>query len=225
MKTWVKTLIVVAAVAVVAGIATVGLLASSGGTHHAARQQPPAVPAISAPAPAPAALAAPNTPKAAPPKPAVPAMPVRVRIPEIGVDAPVMALGIEDGAIGAPPLTEGGNVSWFTGSSRPGASGPAVISGHVDTDAGPAVFYHLSALHDGDTIDVTRADGSVATFVVDNSEFVVHATFPANDLLKPGGASQLWLVTCAPPFDYSTHEYLDNLLVHAHLTGVQAAKH
>ena len=41
-----------------------------------------------------------------------------------------------------------------------------MIEGHVDSYAGPAVFFRLGALHPGDAIDVTLADGVTAIFRV-----------------------------------------------------------
>jgi hypothetical protein len=51
---------------------------------------------------------------------------------------------------------------WYTGSSRPGATGPAVIDGHIDSYAGPGIFFRLIDLHRGNRIYVRRADGTLA---------------------------------------------------------------
>ena len=56
---------------------------------------------------------------------------MRLQIEAIGIDAPVVSLGVEaDGTMQSPsgPLDAG----WYTFSAIPGAPGNAVFSGHVD---------------------------------------------------------------------------------------------
>src|SRR3954452_18423369 len=58
------------------------------------------------------------------------ALPARVRIPAIGVDAPVIRRGLDrNGALEVPPRW--GDADVYVHSPRPGAPGPAVIAGHV----------------------------------------------------------------------------------------------
>ena len=63
-----------------------------------------------------------------------------------------------------PPF---GLAGWFRAGPTPGASGPAVIVGHVDSKKGPDVFYRLNKLKPGDEILVYGKSGDVAVFVVD----------------------------------------------------------
>ena len=87
------------------------------------------------------------------------AEPVRLRIPTLGIDAPLTHLGVApDRSIQVP--TDYATPGWFTGGPRPGQPGPAVILGHVDSKAGPAVFYRLARLPVGAEVLVDRSDGT-----------------------------------------------------------------
>ncbi|MGN6607709.1 MAG: sortase domain-containing protein, partial [Jatrophihabitans sp.] len=80
-------------------------------------------------------------------------VPVRLRIPSIGVDATVMRLGRDaSGAMQTPP--EWQVPGWYADGPRPGQVGPAVIVGHVDSVGGPAVFFRLPELRIGDRVYV-----------------------------------------------------------------------
>jgi len=74
-----------------------------------------------------------------------PARPVELTIPAIGVRTSLIKLGLQaNGSLQVPPTTA--VAGWYTGSPRPGAVGSSVIAGHVDSYAGPGVFYRLSTL-------------------------------------------------------------------------------
>jgi sortase (surface protein transpeptidase) len=55
---------------------------------------------------------------------------------------------------------------WYDRSPRPGATGSGIIAGHIDSVAGPGVFFPLASLHRGDRACVRRADGSLVVFRV-----------------------------------------------------------
>ncbi len=97
------------------------------------------------------------------------ALPQRLDIPELGVQAPVMARGLDaKGALEAPPFDRAGSVGWYAAGASPGEAGTALMVGHVDTETRPAVFYKLSTLEPGETIRVLRDDAEVAEFTVDD---------------------------------------------------------
>lgn len=144
------------------------------------------------------------------------AMPVRVRLPAIGVDAPVEQVGqAADGTVAVP--RRWGDVGWYAAGPRPGASGPAVLLGHVDSTAGPAVFYRLRELHRGDVVDVVRADATVVRFTVTRVARYPKARFPTSEVYLPTLVPQLRLVTCGGAFDFSTGHYVDNVIAYAQL--------
>jgi hypothetical protein len=74
--------------------------------------------------------------------------PVRLRAPDIDVDAAVIPLGLEpDGTLEVPQ--DFSETGWYTAGPEPGEPGPAVIAGHVDSKRGPAVFFRLRELRPG----------------------------------------------------------------------------
>jgi sortase (surface protein transpeptidase) len=142
------------------------------------------------------------------------AVPVRLRIPSVGIDAPVEPVGQSaDGAVAAP---DGWRLAgWYDGGPRPGQQGPAVIVGHVDSRSGPAVFFLLPRTRPGDPIYVDRADGSTVRFRVTGRLQVAKSRFPADLEYAPTLQASLHLVTCAGSFDTSTGHYRDNVIVSA----------
>src|SRR5437773_3890763 len=145
--------------------------------------------------------------------PVVPGAPVHVEIPVIGVSATVEPLGLfPSGHVAVP--TSYDRVGWYEGSHVPGAPGPSVLLGHIDSHTGPAVFYRLSKLRPGDEIVVGRADAAIARFLVDRVAQFRKTAFPTAAVYGPTTAPTLRLITCAGP--HHGH-YRDNLVVFAHL--------
>ncbi|GGR78171.1 class F sortase [Streptomyces aureoverticillatus] len=158
-----------------------------------------------------------------PPREPLPAArPQRVDVPALGVRAPVVARGLDPaGAIDPPPYAEPGVVGWYGGGVRPGAKGTSLFVGHVDTESRPAVFYHLSALRPGEKVRVTRDDGSVAEFTVDDVRVLGRDGFSARTAYGPReeGRAELRLITCGGTFDRTSRTYSANVVVSAYLTG------
>src|SRR3954452_11315088 len=142
------------------------------------------------------------------------APPRRIRIPAIGVDAPVIALGLNiDGTLQTP--RQWGYTGWYKPGPEPGERGAALITGHVDSTTGPAVFYRLRSLRSGDRIAIRRADGSVVRFRVQGLERWPKSEFPTHRVYGPTRGAVLRLVTCSGDFDTSTGHYVDNTIVYA----------
>jgi LPXTG-site transpeptidase (sortase) family protein len=155
--------------------------------------------------------------------PLAPSTPTQIEIPAIGVNAPIMLVGQNaDGTVQVPPLSNHNLAAWYDGSVKPGQDGSSIILGHVDTYAGPSVFYNLKNLHRGDTIDVVRADGSTAAFSVIGVEEAAKSDFPTDDVYNNVSYPALRLITCGGPFDAARGSYLDNIVVYAYLTGFAA---
>lgn len=145
--------------------------------------------------------------------------PVMITIRKILVDAPVNSTGETDGVINLPPLSNHNLAVWWDGSVTPGQDGTSVILGHVDSYQGISVFYYIKDLVKGNLVDVTLADGSVARFAVDGVQEVPKASFPAGEVYGNEPYPALRLITCGGPFDASTGQYLDNIIVYAHLVS------
>ena len=144
--------------------------------------------------------------------------PVAVVIPAVRVAAPIEPLGLDrNGALQVP--TDFNRVGWYSEGPQPGGPGAAVLEGHVDSYAGPAVFYGLSKLRPGDEVTVRRSDGSQATFSVQRSASYSKKDFPTNDVYAPAEKPSLRLITCTGAFDKSAGSYQDNLVVYATLKG------
>ena len=149
--------------------------------------------------------------------------PMTIEIPAIGVNAPVTHLDLNpDGTIQVPPLDDHNLAGWYDRSVMPGAKGTSVILGHVDDYEGPSVFYNIKNLRKGQLIDVIRADGVTAVFAVDGVQKAAKTNFPTSDVYGNVPYPALRLVTCGGPFDANTGEYLDSIVVYAHLTGIAA---
>ena len=186
-----------------------------------------AVSAAPARTPAPAATAAPTTPapapSAAPAPEALPPVlpgsaPVAVRIPAVGASSELLHLGLRpDGSLEVPPTGPGAPASWYTSSPTPGERGPAVLLGHVNaTDGGPGVFAGLRGLAPGDTVEIARADGSTAVFVVDRGEQYAKDAFPTRAVYGNTAGAELRLITC-DGYDPATGLFDDNYVVYATL--------
>ena len=197
---------VAAAAAVVLAALAMGLAAFAG---LAPQTQPKLVTAT---APPPDPTTAPATPTALPA-----AQPSRLQIPSIGVDTPLVHLGLRaDQTMEVPQDFD--LAGWYVHSPTPGEIGPSIVAGHVDSRRGPAVFYRLRQLRPGDEVRVTRADGTVAVFRVDRSEQFPKDQFPTQRVYGDVDHPALRLITCGGSFDRSTGHYRDNVVVYASLT-------
>lgn len=174
----------------------------------------------SAPAPAPVATstATPAPTTSAPPvaadAPVSASAPVRVSIAAIGLDEPLIDLGIaDDGAMDVP--VDYDQVGWFTGGGRPGGTGPTVIAAHVDSPTGPAVFQELSALVAGDLVEVEDAAGETHVYRVTEAADYPKTAFPTARVFGATTRDELRLITCGGVFDRDSGHYVDNRVVYA----------
>ena len=188
-----------------------------------------APPATAAPATVPAVTAPPKPVAPRPTRPPVtlapakrgtpvanPSAPVRIQIPVIGASAPIDPMGLNaDGSLEVPKNFS--RAGYYTGRPTPGEIGPAIIVAHVDSKAGPAVFYRLRDLKAGNEVRVTRADGSEVVFVVDRVEQHPKNRFPTEAVYAPTPDATLRLITCGGSFDRSSRHYRDNVIAFAHL--------
>jgi hypothetical protein len=189
--------------------------------------------ALASATPAPPATATPSRPGRATPPPAGPAVPttdgrvgrggtreaptpVEVRLPTLGVTAPVGPIGVErDGELEIPEDVR--TVGWYRYGPRPGdARGSTLFSGHVDSaEQGQGAFYRLGRLDPGDPVLVRLSDRSTVRYrVVAREEWPKTAT-PLDRLFARSGAPRLTLVTCGGGFREDISSYTDNIAVTA----------
>jgi hypothetical protein len=153
--------------------------------------------------------------------PIPPSAPVRIRIPEISVDAPMTRLGLAaDGSLDAPPAGNRNIAGWYQDGTAPGAKGTAIIAGHVDNAEGPAVFYNLGTLKKGHRIEVTRQDGRTAVFTIDAVEVYENDGFPDSKVYGAADRAELRVITCGGGFSEKTG-YQGNVVAFGHLIGVR----
>jgi len=208
-----------AAIALIAGLLAAGVGVT--GLALASRTGRPAVPVG-----APTLVPVPVGRQAAAPLPTARPVPrpTGLIIPSIGVRSGLVRLGLTaSGALQVPADTS--VAGWYTGSSRPGAIGAAVIVGHIDSETAPGVFFRLRLLRRGRLVYVRRADGSLAVFRVTAVRSYAKSDFPTLAVYGPAPTAQLRLITCGGEFDFATGHYLSNLIVYASLTRTSAPRH
>ncbi|MGV9566818.1 class F sortase [Streptomyces sp. NPDC003480] len=170
-----------------------------------------------APPPSPASVKSARTPARS--------APVRLRIPAVGVDTPVVRLGLAaDGTVQVPPVTAHDRAGWYRYSPTPGQAGPSVILGHVTVGAyGDGVFRHLARLRRGDRIETRLENGTTAVFAVRAVRTVAKADFPVDEVYGNVDRPELRLITCGGP--RTGDGYLDNVIVFAALSAAPASPH
>ncbi|WP_282087249.1 class F sortase [Streptomyces tendae] len=158
---------------------------------------------------------------AKPVRPLARSVPVGLRIPALGVDTPVMGLGLAaDGTVQVPPVTDDDRAGWYRHSPTPGQAGPSVLLGHVTVGRyGDGVFRDLARLHRGERIEARLENGTAAEFTVTAVRTVAKADFPTEDVYGDVAGPELRLITCGGPRD--GEEYRDNVIVFAELSAAR----
>ncbi len=148
--------------------------------------------------------------------------PVAIDIPVIGVHSEMQQVGLTaKHTMEVPaPGPHYNHAAWYKHSATPGAIGPAVIVGHVDSATdGPSVFFLLGTMRPGDEVLVTRRDGIVAIFTVESVRQYPKDDFPTELVYGETDHAALRLITCGGSFDRTQRSYRDNVIVFATLTG------
>jgi hypothetical protein len=143
------------------------------------------------------------------------AVPDRLEIPAIGVDAPVQPTGVQaGGALAIPP--DPSDVGWWAGGGFPGeAAGAVVLAGHIDSAAsGPGALFRLQDVRPGQAVTVV-AGGHAYRYRVAALRAYAKNTLPAAAIFGQQVSSRLVIVSCGGPFDAATGHYLDNIVAYA----------
>ena len=175
------------------------------------------VPTTGARRPGPIILAA--TRVAAPePEPVEGVAPVALQVDSVGVDAPIELGNVVDGVMLDPsgPWV----VSWYEPLGKIGQGGNVVMAGHVDYwNVGPAVFWDVRYLPEGDIIRVVGEDGKNYEYAVQwTQSYMADQLTPEviqKDIVGDTGQETLTLITCGGDFDPTTGEYLQRWVVRA----------
>ena len=110
------------------------------------------------------------------------------------------------------------DVVWYEFTAEPGSGGNAVFGGHVDfVGYGPAVFWRLRELVEGDVIEIGLENGDSHRY-----EVTAMATVPAEataldlfTVIGPTDHDVITLITCNGTFDEVTQTYDERLVVRA----------
>ncbi len=128
--------------------------------------------------------------------------PMELRIERIGVRSSLIALGLgPDGVVEMPPANEGMQAGWYKTHAK-----QWIIVGRIESNKARGVFYRLNDLQQGDTLEVSKKDGSVARFTVSGTERVIRDDYFAEAVAKDADEEGLRLITCGTR---------DNVIVHA----------
>lgn len=144
---------------------------------------------------------------------ATPGTPLRVRIPAIRLNNPVIPVGVNaKGEMDVPDGTTN-NVGWYKGGTLPGAMGSAVLDAHVY-----AAFGRLDEVSVGDDIYVQTAEGELH-FKVEETRVYKLADVPATRLFNRADDRRLNLITCAGTLVADRSTYTHRLVVYATLVS------
>lgn len=142
--------------------------------------------------------------------------PVRVEVPDLGIDVSVQPVGLDDqGRMGL--YDDPAIAAWYQWGPAPAsASGSTVIAAHVDSleyDLLP--FARLKDAVAGTQVFVTDAAGTRHRYAVQVSQVIDKADVDWRAAFDRSGAPRLTLVTCGGEFDYENRRYLSNLVLTA----------
>jgi sortase (surface protein transpeptidase) len=153
------------------------------------------------------------------------ATPVSIWIPDINVRSDLLQLGLNpDHTVQVPPLSRDSRAGWYRYSPTPGQLGPSVILGHVDSaEYGPGIFFRLGALRQGNLVDVSRSDHTVAVFRIERVVSYPKDHFPTLEVYGNTDHAGLRLITCGGKFDFSTRSYQSNIVAYASLISSHPA--
>lgn len=153
----------------------------------------------------------------------------RLKIPSIGVNAPVGAWAVKGNAMPEPygPI----DVAWYDLTAFPGQGGypgtgkNAIFGAHADLNrdiagvgqhyTGPAVFWDLDSLKAGDRVELELNGQSLKYSVVWAKEVSATTTDWGQYWSSDVKVDSITLFTCSGKFNPDTHEYSSRLIVRA----------
>lgn len=139
--------------------------------------------------------------------------PNRIEIPALDIDTSIENVGLlPNGQMDEPSTME--DVAWYEGGYMPGEQGSSVLAGHVDSRTGPAIFFDLHKLEQGDEIILTDEDGEEKVFVVQKSESYDRNNAPLQQIFGYSYRSQLNLITCTGEFNSEAGTHDERLVVY-----------
>lgn len=137
-----------------------------------------------------------------------PGTPTEVRIPRLGVTAPVLPVATR-GDVLVPP-SDPTELGWWAEGARPGDPGRALVAGHT-VNAGGGALDDLERLERGDRVTV-GGRGDSTRWVVESVEVLGKGDVArrAEQLFTQEGPARLVLLTCE---DWDGTAYRSNVVV------------
>lgn len=199
-------------------VVLLGLLAGCGGPGKFADEAAPF--SVDSPAPS----------SSAPPASSAGVIPTGIQIPSIGLNNNTfMVVGLVNGELETPPLSQPKLVGWFKLGPVPGDSAlcsyeekcvqPAVLGAHVNANGVQGAFAKLSQVKVGAEVRVLRSDGKTAVFKVSKTKIFAKTAFDTKAVYGGGGPS-LVLLTCGPG-EVVKGSYLNQTVVWANLVSLK----
>jgi hypothetical protein len=146
--------------------------------------------------------------------------PLSITVDTAGIAAPVEQVEIVDGIMQDPsgPWV----VAWYKETGRLGVPDANIcVAGHVDYwNVGPAVFYNIRNLVEGDPVDMAGEDGKTYRYEVQWVELYDAANAPIQDIVGSTGEQSLTIITCGGEFNYQTGEYVSRTVVRCRFSEV-----
>jgi len=146
-------------------------------------------------------------------------IPLHLRISTIGVDAPLVGVGLEaDGETMEIP-DQVAEVGWYDPEGlgvTPGAPGTAVLAGHVDSRRqGRGALYDLRDLQVGAHVEIDLSDGNTQRWRITDIIQYPKDVLPYDDVFVWSGPARLAVITCGGEFDRTARSYTDNIVAYA----------
>ncbi len=138
--------------------------------------------------------------------PAIGEAPLRMRIPKIGLDSPVVGTTVVNGVWQVADWA----VGWLEGTATPGQVGNMALAAHDDIKG--EIFKRINELSPGDKIYVSTQK-MVFTYVVDGQQTVSPTD---NSVLQPTTSKELTMITCTPYWVDSSRLVVTAKLAAAH---------
>jgi Sortase domain len=142
-------------------------------------------------------------------------VPVRLLIPAIGVNAPVLPTGVQaGGGLAIPP--DPADVGWWAGGGFPGEpAGAVILAGHIDSAvSGPGALLRLQDVRPGTTVTVVAA-GQAYRYRVFALRGYAKTALPVTAVFGQQVTARLVLISCGGAFDATTGHYEENIVAYA----------
>lgn len=136
--------------------------------------------------------------------------PVRLDVPALGIDVPVLPVHASGDAL--EPPSNPFELGWWSDGSEPGQPGATLVTGHT-VHNGPGALNSLGRLRPGDLVTVRTRASAITYRVMVVTKYSRAALARASQaLFASDGPSRLVLVTCT---DWTGRVYLSNEVVTA----------